>query len=441
MFHMFRLDVVSHVSGLSDKPFWLVDVLRAARERPAIWHANLALAAIYRWRGLRRRGQMDSEQQAYDVYAFAIKHYNSAIQMLLSITRKHNQTVSDKETLLLTEALFVGLNAVQRNQTNALTHANNANALFYKWEFWKYTEATTPELVLRPSSLVALLSNFESQMVHRLRSKSAPPWQRGYELFKVDTRPFRSIEDAYHEFARLFAAILASSRRKDHTESHLTLSEPLVLPYHVSQMRLWVDKFDALRLAKSSMPEIHGFSYKLLELQSMLLRVCSHCDPNDGVFMFDNQATALWKILIEVERLVGDALNAHGEIVSRFAFSMSLRELMSWIATSCRDHDMRVWTVAVLRKWPVQDGIWDSQLIASMLETYTKIEDVAGIRNMELCVKDCECECVYRKFICGKHRIWKAVVEFIKEGEAHFIFETIEDRLLGHGEQVHKILY
>ncbi|CEJ94620.1 hypothetical protein VHEMI10139 [[Torrubiella] hemipterigena] len=441
MFHMFRLDVIYQTSGLFDKPFWQVDILRAARERPAIWHANLAFAAIYRWRELRHSDQVNAEQKIYDLYAFSIKHYNAAIQGLLSITKKTNQTVSDKETLLLTETLFVGLNAVQGNLTSAIAHANNANTFFYTWEFWKYAEAIPHGLVLRPSSLVALLTNFESQMLHRLRNKSAPRCRRGQKLFKVSTQPFRTIEDAYHEFVRLFAAIITSCRCSDHTESHVMLPEPLVFPYHVSQMLLWADKFDALRLAKSLAREIHGFPYKLLELQSMALRACGRCDPNDGVFMFDNQTAILWKILIGLEKLVGDALEAHDGIVPRFSFSISICELMYWITTACRDHDMRVRSVALLRKWPIQDGLLDSRLIAPLLETFTKVEDAPGIRNMTLCAEDGECECMYRKFICGKHRIVRSVVEFMKEGEVNFSWETVEDISQGRGEQVQKLFY
>lgn len=443
MFYMFRMDTARNVAGSFDQSLWTKDILRAAGQYPAVWYANLALAAIHRWKIM---SDSDSLHPASNQYLVAsINHYQTAIRHLQHITRKPTIDYTDKETMLISEILFIGFNSLSGHLKEATVHANNAVQLFSRWQFWKSDcESQTPpsNAVLRKQSLVMLVTNFEVQFVNRLGHIPQPRWQDGELPTICSDTPFKTIDDAYAEWMPLYAGIIVSGRDVGELPTDTMMPVPDTFWFYRKETLAWANKFQKFRESVILTNENDKNRAKLLELYAFAMRACINSDITEGIYLFDRHTDTFNAVLKTLEEMQQSRLTYGNAPFTRtnFSFSISVCELFWWITISCRQHDFRVRAIALLREWPVCDGLWDSRLIASVLEACMNIEDEGGLAQLHMAPPR-RCRCTYRSFICGEHRLRTKWVQFVRDGEALLHFSTVKDSKEGRPTQTKQIFY
>ncbi|MBE3048675.1 hypothetical protein IMZ48_40490, partial [Candidatus Bathyarchaeota archaeon] len=135
MFFFFRTETASRVAGPFDQSFWTVDLLRATQGHAAIWHASIAVAAMYKRYTIPAGGSTSGLRKG--LYEFALGQYNASITGLVGVARAENPSPDDKEVILATSVLYSGLCSLRGDPKEAFLHMRSGLGLFRQWKHWE----------------------------------------------------------------------------------------------------------------------------------------------------------------------------------------------------------------------------------------------------------------------------------------------------------------
>ncbi|KAJ3497205.1 hypothetical protein NLG97_g2079 [Lecanicillium saksenae] len=464
---MFRIHTAPGASVLFDKTFWTNHVVSAAQTYPALWHAALALAAVQQWKSEKdaaRKGVQQYNELSSENYVFALKHYNHAIRHILPVASRQTHTYQDKEMILASEIMFFGINSMLDYLVEAAEHAKNAIRLYDLWEFgraddenastgFKGTAYSTPRgAVLRKRSLVSLIADLRLQFLNRLDHQFMILRKEARESYQPSApagKPLRSTDEAYDEMVLLLTEFLLATKMNAPVQVGILPSQPLSFICH-RRFSTWIYKFEQFSQAFACSPPQEGadkYRWRMLTIYVLVMRARLLYGDVEDVHSLDRCAATFYQALEQLERFADDW---HGEPPAGtdssqpagFSFSMSMAEICYCIATGCREHDLRCRAVALLRRWGVCDGMWDSNLMAALIEVTMQVEDEAGIANESLGAGvEPPCPCAYRKFVCGQHRIWAKQVRVGNGREALFSYSLVEDVTSRLPMRTRKIMY
>lgn len=425
---MFRLHTAPGVSGLFGQTFWTQHMLRAAGAYPVIWHATLALAAIERWK-------VSEEAGGSSDYVFALQHYHHAIQRLMPIAAQEDYTYQDKETVLAAEILFVGINLLAGYLEEATVHAANSIRLYTHWGFGKPSRRlvdgiaedyypTPTAAILQRQAIVTIVTSIKIQFTNRIKADTIRAQQEASGatpyLAVPSSRLFRDIGEAYDAMTMVvsdfFLTVRSTGRNKLAAfDAHKNLI-------------LWTDKFERFSQVHKMPPQEkwrERFRWRILEAYVQILRATA------PVKLAGRPSGALVRSLEGLEDLANEW---HARFPSRdgmhkqhadFSFSMSMLETCHCVALVMSDYAFRKRCLDLIRRWDVSHGLWDTMLMAAVLEATMEVEDEGGIGNMH--AEEPQCECIYREVICKEHKICRKVIQGTGARRALFRYTTFGD--------------
>lgn len=421
MFHMFRNETVRHVAGVFDHSFWKVNVLRAARVYPAIWHASLAVAAM------QERNIIRAESTNLDVkrkfYGFALIQYNAAIKLLLEIAMKPCQSVAEQETLLMASMLFTTLSILQSDGSQAITHANNGIQLFYKWRYWEQADHArrTGDRILSPDFFATMVGVATSQF-HYDRSALSPWSLRNISKEAPQIIMFESASDAFAALEPLLTGMMeilnGLNPDTDQTEQlHLIREKQNSYRQDFSK---WKEK---LKLFSESKKLSGEDSWAMIQIKALSIgmHVALELNLDDMDMEFDAFYSSFEEIITLTELLL--QREDEGPRQWGYSFSHSISMLLFFVGTSCRDSNLRRRAIALLRYIPDRTSYIYSKLTAKLCESIMQAEE-AG----RLVTEDSDsCSCVPNTFICKEHRAVYRNTEVVGFGEIVVSIRTVAD--------------
>ena len=423
MFELMRRRTADQVAGTFDHSFWNMDVLRAAHVYPAIWHATLALAAmnhaVMSAPGPARSPSQITESQDY---AFAVDQYSRGINHIISITQQKQLSYANKETLLLASLLFAAVCSLQGEHSQAIMHGHNGLRLFQQWQFWQETQKTPAARIgglLNPGSLATLLSGTELQLLNRFPKLGIPCRTGPAAPPTCSEKPFTCATEAYFELQPLITGFLglwqytAPTTRRNWTRPVVDLGRRYAVEF-----ASWRRKFDAF-VDKQADKETADIL--TLQLWAKAQESLVQADLSRGQVALDVLLDAYKESADVAERLCERLTHmTGGSTEPQFQISLSICELLFWTGHGCRDGPTRRRYLSLMQRWPIYDGIWDTRLLAEILEK--------SIHQEENSWREGGCACVEGVFICNEHRVVGHEVEFLAAREAKVAFFTVGDR-------------
>ncbi|KAJ3497438.1 hypothetical protein NLG97_g1906 [Lecanicillium saksenae] len=421
MFHMFRNETVKHVAGVFDHSFWKVNVLRAARIYPAIWHASLAVAAM------QERNIIHAHSQNQDIkrkfYGFALLQYNAAIKILLEIAQKSTQSVAEQETLLMASLLFTTLSILQSDGSQAITHANNGIQLFYRWRYWEQAEHArrTGDRILSPDFFATIVAVATSQF-HYDRSTISPWSLRNLSKRVECTGEFESASDAFIHLEPLLTGmmeILNGLNPDTNQIQQLQLIHEKQRSYR-DDFLIWKEKYARLQQCKL-LSEEDSWAMIQIKALSIGVDVALHLSLDDLDMEFDEFYSSFEKIVKLTETLL--ETEDQGPTQWGYSFSHSISMLLFFVSTSCRDSALRRRAITLLRSIPDKTSYIYSKLTARLCESIMEAEEI-GQTEME---GDGQCCCVAGEFICREHRAVFRDTQVVGYGQIVVSIRTVAD--------------
>lgn len=424
MFFFFRTETASRVAGPFDQSFWTVDLLRATQVHPAIWHASIAVAAMYKRYTIPAGASTDALRRG--LYEFALGQYNASISGLVGVARAENPSPDDKEVVLAASVLYSGLCSLRGDPKEAFLHMRSGLGLFRQWKHWE-RRGRRGRGVLPVDSIITLFNRFDSQALNLLDDESRLEWEGRDIPREPSTVPFTSVTEAYFEFELTLHGMVDLRQRRD------LVSVPS-RPCPVREDRLafrtaldaWGAKFAALcPLLKESEAE----AALILRIRQIAFEIALGIDASHWELAWDDfgpqykQIVTLSRQLLE-EYHPASSSRGNESYAPMFSFAASVCEPLYITASSCRDGSIRREAISLLRKWLRRECLWDSVLAASLAESIMLLEE--GAVNARDGSGD-ECYCDEGIFICHGHRVADAKLELLGEGVGMVTLRTVND--------------
>lgn len=425
MFFFFRTETASSVAGPFDQSFWTVDLLRATQVHPAIWHASVAVAAMYK----RYTIPADAPASAglrRGLYEFALAQYNASIGGLMGVARRDDPSPDDKDVVLATSVLYSGLCSLRGDPKEAFLHMRSGLRLFRQWKHWE-RRGCRGGGVLPVNSLITLFNRFDSQALNLLDDASRLE-SEGEDIPREPSNgSFTSVTEAYFEFELTLNGLVDLRQRKDLVsgpQGSCSLRENRLALRNA--LDAWGAKFAALYpLLKESEME----AALILRIRQIAFEIALAIDVAHWELAWDEfreqyeQIVTLSRQLLEEYHPMssGDSESC----APMFSFAASVCEPLYITASSCRDHSIRREAISLLRSWPRRECLWDSVLAASLGESIMLLEEkaVIDVRNGS----GEECYCVEDVFICHGHRVAGTKLELLGEGVGMVTLRTVND--------------
>ncbi|ATY59184.1 C6 zinc finger domain [Cordyceps militaris] len=440
MFDLFRTRTVTQVAGAFYQPFWHVDVLLAAQTQPALWHASLAMAAMYAWFETDDDDDDDMRAQTLrrDHYHFALRQYNAAIAHLVALAPR-GQDAAAAEVLLMASVLFTGLSSLRGDPREAMLHASHGLRVARQWQFVEKMEAAQPTpsaALLPPKSLVGLVDGFEVQ--YMWTGARPPILRRGALPRAVPVAPFSSATEACFELQRLVGGLLTAVRsekvRRTTTTAAAAAPVPDLRQPYRHALSAWKVKFAQLKWSQRLRQTDHDCAL-VLDIWLCGAEIAARIDLRRYELAWDAFAGRFRRIVRLARRLVADeALLRLEDRRPVYSFSPSVCEPLFMVASSCRDGALRREAMALLRQRPRREGIWDARLMAAIAEAKMRIEE----RGM---AGEAGCGCIPGVYICNTHRVFFMDIEFLPERAATAVMKTLHDVAMGSEGQAVTITY
>lgn len=279
MFFIMRRMALKSFSGVFDRDFWTADIVRAAQVYPTVWYAGLALAAAYR--GLHEVISAPDGNRQLEIYALLM--YSKSMQSMIGIIGNGDLSHTDREAVLLSNALAIGFCCLRRDNISALDHMGKGLRVFASCNFGSW--ASTPlsqTLVVDARSLVSLFRRLELQYASSGRQGVRQPWNP--ETLALSAAPFTSTTEAYYEFLAVQTTI--SDDIHMFTDVGYKSSQPYNLypdathTYRLS-FCLWEKRFcGLLQLQKLDASQLERAL--ILQIWAAVVRIRLHCQTKDA---------------------------------------------------------------------------------------------------------------------------------------------------------------
>ncbi|KAK3191677.1 hypothetical protein K4F52_002100 [Lecanicillium sp. MT-2017a] len=424
-FNILRQKTMGQITGMFDRAFWTVDVLRASHVYPAIWHACLAISAMHERLALPATTSKDRETRR-SRHAFALGQYNTAIRHLVEIAAKPRLSDSDQETIVLASTLFTGICCMDGDVTQAIIHARNGLGVFYQWQKTRPSGVRgdyRTGRVLSSDTLTTLTAHVSLQVFDRTCIVDNPPPHIPPELFQCAETPFMSANAAYQELVPIASTLLELSQDRIlrristiHVEEDTTAAAALRDSY-LAALRAWEGKFEEY-LATRDPSSDDQHCILMLRLLWMCVTIYtqdrSSVEPGLTRREFEHYVPSFERFVELAEQLYEEQDAAETEGPPVFSFSLALCKFIFYVGLVCRSTRLRERLTSVLRRNPRRDGVWDSEMVALVLEAVVAFEE--RTQREALMGTDCHCECEVGVFACDEHRVAAVKAEYMTDG-------------------------
>lgn len=403
---------MSEISGGVKSDFWTKNLLQATYVYPAIWHAALALSAMYQ----RANSILNAEDPhfAEDYSTFALKQYTTSIGFIIAMKEHSRVSGPEQEMLLTASALYTGICLLRADFTQARTHAINAAKLSMQWRFLEEDlEHKSKEGVIGRANTRQLLRDvyYSFDTINSIPDEIsahfvAPIWHM--------TDPFASLNDAYYAYLNIHSGW---TKIKDWEPEHIGTREASPPPGQMQKrqhaLNIWAIRFNAYLNLGTHTPE-DSFIIELLRL--------FHLFEDTFDILMIHRTPEIWvrnahrweRIVKTAERLLEEDKKREDLRKSKrgfFYYTLSVQQVLRMTGFICRDGGIRRHVIKLLQQWRHCDGLWDNELSWKLVEAKMLKEEKALAA-----ATSGSCDCVPDIFFCLDHRVGLVTIELLEDG-------------------------
>lgn len=387
----FRDIVAPRLAGTYDPTFWNRVVLQASHRVSSLRHAIVALAS--HWENVVVPGSRIRSTTEWDCDTYALQQYTKAItEMRMSL--QHDPKPS-REELLVSNLLFFCIEMFQNHFDSALRQMSSGIHLFCDWSESNGTKKDS-KTGLQYGEFARLIGHIFRRLI--VQSMLFPIKTIGNEpIFLPKYAPmvlempenFETMDQARDYFNFCITTIFYQSRmaamkltlEQSSMENHMELYEPFKESVrYFEQWRKAFKKFqetNALKLTGESaryciVMDIHQLATQII--------IPSHSFKTQ--LEYDRYTSFFEKIIDRVSYLIDT--KAQEKIHHYPKFDIGLIPSMFLTALRCRHPRIRRKAIALLRRGPRQEGVWNSDMIACVAERVLEIEEI-GLTEPKSC--------------------------------------------------------
>lgn len=357
----FQEITVPQLAGSHDHSLWSHKLLQSACEDVGMRHAIVALSTLHE--DFVTTGEAERTKDS-----FALQQYNLSIrQYIKGPSQARPDCIMDYSVASI---IYICIELLQGHYQSALSLIESSVRLFYD------EVVKAPGLSRWPLEMIeVILDRFQCQimglMVKSFASKVVLPSVRRADTLVIPEQ-FESVHEANDYFDCYYQTYALS-------KGSLSAEE---IKSYVQILRRWVAAFDAMLASLG--PDLHwrdARMVKLLQIQQLMLNLPSQA--KSGVASGrDAEFTAIYRQVVD---LAESALHEGGAApidssAPHFVFTLDVDVVgpLYDVACGCRDPSVRRRAIALLRRYPRREGLWDSLLAARTAERCMELEEGAA---------------------------------------------------------------
>lgn len=442
MFGAFRTISVQLASGAFNRDFWEVDVPRAAQTYPAMWHAAIAVAAIYQSARQSKEAQA-AQRLGYKArtvpavrpnnyqYRLALTQFNKSIRHVVKVvgagtsaskdtnSSSSNLTKAEQNIVIMTNILYVAITGMLEDTTLLQLHFGNLLKLLESLRFGDDdADVAAHDGMLGHDELFALVLGLDGT----IKGDENLPWrdERSWVL-KPRTYPaFASVTQAYIAFLPLCKPALTSHPRPPDT------LQPVVTGNYLLVTRDFIRKLDALERSGVIVSEQDQQAVEFLHMYARVIEIWANprTSRQDEIKADENLMPFLEQIDQRMSQQSPRSATYPQEPMP-IVFSLTLCQILEFLATKPFNMHIRRRAIELMRKWPCKENGRSSDeqvfLYTCLIQhdlggpARTRDHQLAGhpsvprYENGSLTDREFdgtrECECVRELYVCNSHRL------------------------------------
>ncbi|OAA73091.1 C6 zinc finger domain protein [Akanthomyces lecanii RCEF 1005] len=399
IFHLLQTLIVRQVNGGIKPDFWTKNLLRATYVYPAIWHAALALAAMYQRANILFNG--GDSRLAEEHYAFASQQYTLSSRFIIAMN-DNMVSGAEQEMLLTATALYTGICLLRADLSQARTHAAGAAKLSKQWKFLDEANHQESEGVIGRANTMQLIRDvyYSFDSIASFTEDVASHFQAPVPLI---TEPFDSLDEAYYAYLNIHSGwARIKSWEPQNSGTRGASPSPGQMQVRQHALRLWTIRFEGYLQLAHHAPEDADI-IALLQLfrlfEETFDAIMIHRSPEIWV----KHAHKWERIVNAAEQLVKKQMrreNAGLSLTGIFYYSLSVQEVLRLTGFVCRNGAIRRRIIMLLQKWRHCDGLWDNEISWKLVEAKMLMEEQALAAAAPT-----SCKCVPDLFFCIDHRV------------------------------------
>ncbi|KAJ5691758.1 hypothetical protein N7462_001181 [Penicillium macrosclerotiorum] len=414
-FHFFLTKTAPQLAGNFACVFWDHHLVQSAHHEPAIRHVIVALGSLHET-FVRDAGVPVTSGTRAIHSPFALRQYLRAIRCLLPTTAPSLPV----DVCLMSCVLFAAFEAMRGQYGCAITHITSGLKILGEL---RTSESSVDQWIALSTGrmpyvtinvLCGLFTRLEAQAVVTVHNTSASPLSLWPKLAIDLDRPvaFHSLAEAremlevYTYFYRQHSTAM---RNQNKMMDSLTYMNPEAVTLHDTSLSLlarWSDALDRFLLETSaSLTSRDHRGAAILKLRKIdcfiVLDVLQFAEVTgaeestlwDRYYSLFEQMVHLGESIVEYFCSTGFLHVSSPSSLSPlpalpptiFSLDLGIIGAMFNVATRCRDPCLRRRALNVLRVASVQEGVWNSVIVAAIAEKWIDIEE-EGLGTVASCV-------------------------------------------------------
>ena len=376
--------------------FWDHLVLQAIHDEPAAMHAALALASAHRIEDASARGFVQDKGSPTTREQYTLKQYNRAICELQSHFASNSP--SSIRVALITCVMFICMELVSGRYKAAVAHLRSGMKLLDeqraktspKWSItdqgyfsgcdFEPIDRCLVEVLTRLSTQIALFDQ-KSWGIHVLPQKP--------DRFSLPAT-FPSMEEARGALDEIINRIMclkeAQEREREPGASKVN-QQKLSFAQQLIQADLmsWNRVYKASRVNLVVRTGVLGkFAYHLLQpyhaMAEMMAEACLNTDDESFYDMHTPKFVSIVEHAVNLAFIVTTTDSsgtrfAHTPDIPPFIADLGLNAPLYYTALKCRNHQIRLQALKLLRSISSRENIWDSRLATIIAEKVVELEE------------------------------------------------------------------
>lgn len=426
IFGTFRSSMVAIIGGSFNHLFWKIDVPTAAQIYPSLWHAAIALTAIYKSvkvdnKPIRPAMGTILRLPRNHLYVLALEHFNKSIQHLAKAVAIHSGDMAgmryrDKEMILLTHLLYIGLCGMLSDDRQITSQCKVFSNIVEAMRFGDDGPTSRSGIVAYEDllSVILVVDNSVSEAVG-LPNR----WHRSWTVKCPSFARFTTITQAYISLLPTqFPHLL--QREEVLTSDNM----PVKRPIRLEMLRSFATKFAAFQQSAKLVAPNDQETLQTIEL------IMEASWVREEVLLSKSRLEAI-KANNKFHGILGkieDAMTqvtARGEAYSEdaplFIYAPSFGMLLQMILEVSNSPEIYRTTLKLLKRWPynetnsrTQEEIWfRERIFQHCLEGPERTKPfqksgmpiLSGFSQEPIVSDDYACECIQNTYICREHRL------------------------------------
>jgi len=368
---------LSHIPGHFEPHFWNHIILQFSHSFPAVQHALVALGFIYEGNDRDLRSSNKASTSISNPYA--LHHYNAAVQLLIEYL---SSTQHDARATLLSCLVFVWIEILQNNLQSAFKHLESGLKIL------RHIKDATPVPLseeLPPTYESDDVSGILSRSFIRLSSQAATHGTYN-QVAEIPTITQDVLPPVPYTFSSIFESrsflddelnsVMSSIRilrDKDHYASIEKLAIDSFRKSHLERVRQW--HLATMRMARSHTPKgdsLQTWAISYLELYHLLLRILLRTLLSGSEMAFDEYNSDFERMIAYAEATLNRPVAESQPVLS---FDVNIIPPLFFLTLKCRVLRLRRRAVALLRRAPEREGLWQRDSVIKVCEWKITLEE------------------------------------------------------------------